>query len=56
VLKTINVGNDFFILAQINKEDVVKVTKCKYQISIPNINPGTIIIAFAIQAENSIKL
>jgi len=56
VLKTIKVGNDFLILAQINKDEVVKVRKCKYQISIPNIKPGTIIIALAIQAANSIIL
>lgn len=27
VLKTINVGNDFFMLAHINSEDVTKVKK-----------------------------
>jgi hypothetical protein len=56
VLNTINVGKDFFILAQINNEDVSNVKKCMYQISIPNIKPGTMIIAFAIQAANSIVL
>jgi hypothetical protein len=56
VLKTINVGNDFFMLAQINKDDVANVRKWKYHISIPNINPGTIITAFAIHAANSITL
>jgi hypothetical protein len=56
VLKMINVGRDFFILAQINKLDVSSVKKCIYHISIPNISPGTIIIALAIQALNSIML
>jgi hypothetical protein len=44
------------MLAQINKDDVANVKKWKYQISIPNIKPGTIIIAFAIHAANSIIL
>jgi hypothetical protein len=56
VLNRINVGNDFLILAQINNEDVNNVKKCKYHNSIPKINPGTIIIALAIQAANSIVL
>ena len=56
VLNRINVGNDFPILAQINNDDVSNVKKCMYHSSIPKINPGTIIIAFAIQAENSIVL
>ncbi len=56
VLNTINVGNDFLILAQINNEDVSSVKKCMYHNSIPNIKPGTIIIAFAIHDENSIVL
>lgn len=56
VLNTINVGNDFFILAHINSDDVIKVIKCIYHNSTPNINPGTIIIALAIQAQNSIIL
>ena len=56
VLNIINVGKSFLIDAQINSEDVNKVRKCKYHISIPNIKPGTMIIAFAIQAANSIAL
>jgi hypothetical protein len=56
VLNNINVGNDFLILAQINSEDVSSVKKCMYHNSIPNIKPGTMIIAFAIQDENSIVL
>ncbi len=56
VLNTINVGKDFLILAQINNEDVSKVKKCIYHNSIPNIKPGTMIIALAIQAANSIVL
>lgn len=56
VLNTINVGNDFLILAQINNDDVSKVKKCMYHNSIPNTKPGTMIIAFAIHAANSIVL
>jgi hypothetical protein len=56
VLNKINVGNDFFIDAQINADDVANVKKCIYHNSIPNINPGMIITAFAIQADNSIIL
>jgi hypothetical protein len=56
VLNTISVGNDFLILAQINNDDVSNVKKCIYQSSTPNIKPGTIIIALAIQAANSIML
>lgn len=56
VLKTIKVGNDFLILAHINKQDVVSVKKCNHHISLPNIKPGTMIEAFAIQAANSIVL
>jgi hypothetical protein len=56
VLNRINVGNDFLILAQINNDDVSNVKKCMYHNSIPKINPGTMMIALAIQAENSIVL
>ena len=56
VLNTISVGSDFFILAQIRREEVSSVIKCNHQISAPNINPGTMTAAFAIQAENSIIL
>jgi Cu/Ag efflux protein CusF len=56
VLNKINVGNDFLIDAQINADDVANVKKCIYHNSIPNINPGTMIIAFAIQADNSMIL
>ena len=56
VLNKINVGNDFLIDAQINADDVINVRKCIYHNSIPNINPGIMIIAFAIQADNSIIL
>jgi Cu/Ag efflux protein CusF len=56
VLNKINVGNDFLIDAQIRADDVANVKKCIYHNSIPNINPGTMIIAFAIQADNSIIL
>jgi hypothetical protein len=56
VLNTINVGRDFLILAQINRLDVNNVRKCIYHNSTPKISPGTIIIAFAIHAANSIIL
>ena len=56
VLNTIKVGNDFLILAQIKSDDVVSVKKCNHHISIPKINPGTIMSAFAIHAANSIIL
>jgi hypothetical protein len=56
VLNRIRVGRDFFIDAQINKEDVNRVRKCIYHNSIPNIKPGMIMIAFAIHADNSITL
>lgn len=56
VLNTMRVGRDFFILAQISSEDVTSVTKCNHQISIPKISPGTMTMALAIQAENSITL
>jgi Cu/Ag efflux protein CusF len=56
VLNKINVGNDFRIDAQINADDVANVKKCIYHNSIPNINPGMMIIAFAIQAAASIVL
>jgi hypothetical protein len=56
VLKTIRAGSDFLILAQINNDDVNSVTKCNHHISTPNIKPGTIIIALAIQADSSITL
>jgi hypothetical protein len=56
VLKTINVGNDFLMLAHINRDDVVNVKKCNHHISLPKTNPGTITVALAIQAANSILL
>jgi hypothetical protein len=56
VLNIINVGNDFLILAHINSDDVSNVTKCNHHISIPKTNPGIIIAALAIQADNSITL
>jgi hypothetical protein len=56
VLNRISVGSDFLIEAQINKEDVNRVRKCIYHNSIPNNKPGTIIIALAIQEQNSIML
>jgi len=56
VLNIINVGNDFLILAQINNDDVSNVKKCIYHNSIPNTKLGTMIIALAIHAANSIVL
>jgi hypothetical protein len=56
VLKTIRVGSDFLILAQIKRDDVKRVKKCNHQISLPNTKPGTMIAALAIQAEHSIVL
>jgi hypothetical protein len=56
VLNKINVGNDFLIDAQINADDVANVKKCIYHNSIPNISPGIIMIALAIQAAASIIL
>lgn len=56
VLNKIKVGNDFFIDAQIKSAEVNKVKKCNCQISIPNIRPGIMIIAFALQAISSIVL
>jgi hypothetical protein len=56
VLNTTKVGKLFLILAHIKADDVVKVKKCNHHISIPNISPGIIIRALAIQAHNSIIL
>jgi hypothetical protein len=56
VLNKINVGNDFLIDAQIKADDVANVKKCIYHNSIPNISPGTMIIALAIHDANSIVL
>jgi hypothetical protein len=56
VLNRINVGKLFLIDAQIKRDDVNRVRKCIYHNSIPNIKPGTMIIALAIQEQNSIIL
>lgn len=56
VLNKINVGKDFFILAQINNADVISVKKCNCHISTPNTRPGIIIAALVVQAQNSIIL
>lgn len=56
VLNIIRVGNDFFILAHINNEDVSRVIKCNHHTSTPKIKLGIIIVALAIQAESSIIL
>jgi hypothetical protein len=56
VLNRISVGKFFLIDAQIKREDVSSVKKCIYHNSIPNTNPGMIMIAFDIHAANSIVL
>jgi Cu/Ag efflux protein CusF len=56
VLNRISVGKLFRILAQIKADDVARVKKCIYHNSIPNTNPGTMMIAFAIQLQNSMVL
>lgn len=56
VLNKISVGKLFRILAQISADDVARVRKCIYHNSIPNNKPGIMIIAFAIQLQNSIVL
>jgi hypothetical protein len=56
VLNRISVGKLFLILAQIREDEVARVKKCIYHNSIPNTNPGTMMIAFAIQLQNSIVL
>jgi hypothetical protein len=56
VLNRISVGKLFLIDAQINRDDVNKVRKCIYHNSMPNTNPGMIMIAFDIHAANSIVL
>lgn len=55
-LNSINVGRLFFMLAQISRDDVHKVTRCMYHSSIPKINPGIMITALAIQLANSMVL
>jgi len=56
VLKSISVGRLFFIEAQISKEEVRRVRKWRYQSSIPKTSPDTMIIALAIQLQNSMIL
>jgi hypothetical protein len=56
VLNKISVGKSFRIDAQIKSDEVISVRKCIYHNSIPNTNPGIMIIALAIQAQNSITL
>jgi hypothetical protein len=56
VLKRISVGKLFLILAQISADDVARVKKCIYHNSTPNTKPGTMMIALAIQLQNSIVL
>jgi hypothetical protein len=56
VLNAISVGNDFFILAQIKSDEVIIVRMWNCHISIPNNNPGMIIIPFAHHAQASMIL
>jgi hypothetical protein len=56
LLKAIRVGKSFLIEAQIKREDVRSVRKCIYQSSIPNTNPGIMIMAFVNHDANSIVL
>jgi hypothetical protein len=50
------VGNSFLLLAQISANEVANVRKYSHQICIPNINPGTMMIALASQEMNSTVL
>jgi hypothetical protein len=56
VLNPTSVGNNFLLLAHIKDKLVKSVRKYNHQIWIPNINPGTIIIALVNQLINSIVL
>ena len=56
VLNPTNVGNDFLRLAQIKVIEVVNVKKYNHQTLIPNINPGTMIMALVDQLKNSTVL
>jgi hypothetical protein len=53
VLNPTRVGNNFLLLAQINVKLVARVRKNNHHMLIPNISPGTIIIAFAAHDKNS---
>jgi hypothetical protein len=55
-LKPTNVGNNFLLDAHIKAKLVNKVKKNRYHKDILNINPGIIIIAFALQLKNSTVL
>jgi hypothetical protein len=56
VLNPTNVGNNFLLEAHIKAKLVSKVKKNKYHKDIPNIKPGIIITAFALQLKNSTVL
>ena len=56
VLNPTSVGNSFFSLAQISVRLVASVKKNNHQTEIPNISPGTIIVALAAQDKNSTVL
>ena len=56
VLNPTSVGNSFLLLAQINVIDVAKVKKYNHQMLMPNIKPGTIIVALAAHDANSTML
>jgi hypothetical protein len=56
VLNPTNVGNSFLLLAQINVRLVARVKKYNHQTEIPKINPGTMMIALAVQLAASTML
>jgi hypothetical protein len=53
VLNPTRVGSNFLLLAQISVRLVARVKKYSHQTLMPNINPGTIIMAFAVHDKNS---
>ena len=56
VLNPTKVGNSFFSLAQIKVRLVPSVKKYSHQIEMPNIKPGIMMQALAVQLANSTVL
>ena len=56
VLNPTSVGSSFFSLAQIKDRLVARVKKYSHQTEMPKINPGTMIMALAVQERNSTVL
>jgi hypothetical protein len=56
VLNPTKVGSSFLLLAHISVRLVPSVKKNNHQIEIPNIKPGTMMIALATQLKNSTVL